>query len=148
MIATYPEITRIDLPATTKHLSILSACIAEVIARIDGLREHAHLTYAVQLAAHEACANIIEHAYAGMSNQRVEIMITIDDRPLRVIIDMYDSGQSFDLAHTPAPNLDQPQMRGYGLHILRSLMDEVAYHPAKGKNHWHLVKHLIQNGET
>lgn len=136
------DMIRIDLPATTKYLSVLSASIAEVLARVEGLAQRESITYNVQLAAHEACANIVDHAYAGQPGQRMAIVITLAQQPQRLIIDLYDSGQPFELDQAPLPNLDVPQVRGYGLFIMRSLMDQVTYQPMPGNNHWCLVKHL------
>jgi len=70
------------------------------------------------------------------------INLTLKRHPMCFEIDLYDSGQSFDLDNTPTPNLEQPQVHGYGLFIIRSLMDEMIYQPQPGNNHWSLVKHL------
>lgn len=142
MSTQYPELIKLDLPATSKYLNVLSAVIAEVLLRVDGLAQRESLTYNAQLAAHEVCANIIDHAYAGLADQRIAVVVTVDAQPLRLTIDLYDRGQPFNLEQTPAPNLDVPQVRGYGIFIIRSLMDHVSYHPEPGNNHWCLVKHL------
>lgn len=142
MSAHLAEIIRLDLPATAKYLTILSACIAEMLARVDNLPERDTITYNIQLAAHEACANIVDHAYAGALDKRILINLTLKQHPMSFVIDLYDSGQPFDLETTPTPNLDQPQVHGYGLFIIRSLMDEMVYRPQPGNNHWSLVKHL------
>ncbi|HNP69463.1 MAG TPA: ATP-binding protein [Kouleothrix sp.] len=142
MSTQYPEIIRIELPATTKYLSVLSACIAEILARVENLEQRESVTYTIQLAAHEACANIVDHAYAGGQEQRISIVLTLAEHPRRFTIDMYDHGESFDIERTSSPTFEEPQVRGYGLYIIRSLMDEVSYHPAPGNNHWCLMKHL------
>ena len=36
---------------------------------LEGLAQRESVTYNAQLAAHEACANIIDHAYAGAADQ-------------------------------------------------------------------------------
>lgn len=137
-----PEVIRLDLPATPKYLTVLSACIAEILARAELGAERETLTYNLQLAAHEACANIVDHAYSGDPSNRILISLALMAEPNRFVIDLFDSGRSFDLASTPLPNLDQPQVHGYGLFIIQSLMDEVVYQPQPGNNHWFLVKHL------
>ena len=136
------EVIRLDLPASHKYLSILSACIAELLVRVENIDEREALTYNVQLAAHEACANIIDHAYAGQLERRIVITLTLAASPRRLIIDLHDTGCSFDLASVPEPNLDEAHVRGYGLFLMRSLVDEVTYVPRPEGNHWSLVKHL------
>jgi serine/threonine-protein kinase RsbW len=136
------EVIRLDLPANHKHLNILGACIAELLVRVEHVDEREAITYNLQLAAHEACANIIDHAYAGDLERRILVTLTLGGRPRRLIIELHDNGYSFDLAAVPEPNLDEAHDHGYGLFLIRSLMDEVTYTSRPEGNHWALVKHL------
>ena len=136
------EVVRLDLPAGHKHLNILGACISELLVRVEHVDDREAIIYNMQLAAHEACAKIIDHAYAGDSGRRVLITLTLAGCPRRLIIELHDTGFSFDLAAVPEPNLDEAHDHGYGLFLMRSLMDEVTYTSRPEGNHWALVKHL------
>ena len=136
------EVVRLDLPAGHKHLNILGACISELLVRVEHVDDREAIIYNIQLAAHEACANIIDHAYAGDSERRVLITLTLAGCPRRLIIELHDTGFSFDLAAVPEPNLDEAHDHGYGLFLMRSLMDEMTYTSRPEGNHWALVKHL------
>ena len=136
------EVIRLDLPASHKHLNILGACISELLVRVEHVDDREAIMYNMQLAAHEACANIIDHAYAGDSGRRILITLTLAGCPRRLIIELHDTGFSFDLAAVPEPNLDEAHDHGYGLFLMRSLMDEVTYTSRPEGNHWALVKHL------
>ena len=136
------EVVRLDLPAGHKHLNILGACISELLVRVEHVDDREAIMYNMQLAAHEACANIIDHAYAGDSERRVLITLTLAGCPRRLIIELHDTGFSFDLAAVPEPNLDEAHDHGYGLFLMRSLMDEMTYTSRPEGNHWALVKHL------
>ena len=136
------EIIRLDLPASHKYLNILGACIAELLARVEHVDEREATIYNVQLAAHEACANVIDHAYEGDLDRRILVTLTLGDRPRRLLIELHDNGYSFDLATVPEPNLEEAHDHGYGLFLMRSLMDEVTYTSRPEGNHWVLVKHL------
>jgi len=136
------ELIRLDLPATHKYLNILGACISELLTRVEDVAERDAITYNLQLAAHEACANIIDHAYEGALGRRILVTIILADCPRRLIIELHDTGYSFDLATVPAPNLDEAHDHGYGLFLMHSLMDEVTYTSRPEGNHWALVKHL------
>jgi serine/threonine-protein kinase RsbW len=136
------EVIRLDLPATHKHLNILGACISELLARVENVDEREVIIYNLQLAAHEACANIIDHAYEGEVAQRIAINLMLTSRPRRLIIELQDTGRSFDLDSVPEPNLDEAHDHGYGLFLMRSLMDEVTYKSEPGGNQWSLVKYL------
>ena len=133
---------RLDLPASHRYLSVLGACITEVLGHLDGIADAESTVYGVQLAAHEICTNIVDHAYAELSSGRIAITLTMERQPLRVVIELQDSGRSFNPERVPTPSLDAPQEHGYGLFLARTLMDEISYQPQSGGNYWRLVKSL------
>jgi anti-sigma regulatory factor (Ser/Thr protein kinase) len=98
--------------------------------------------YLVELAVSEICTNIIQHAYLVTSG---EIRGSLTLLANGVQIDLYDDGTSFDPAAIPAPSTQLPSLNegGYGLHIVRQIMDSVRYqaHTPKG-NHWCLIKYI------
>jgi len=136
------EIIRLDLPASYKHLSVLSACIAEMLGHVERISNREMVLYGIQLAAHEICTNIVEHGYAGQPGGRIEITLELAGEPPRMIVAIEDAGRSFDLDSLPDPDLSQPQVSGYGLFLARNLVDELTYAPARGRNRWRLVKYL------
>lgn len=142
MSRAYPETVRLDLPATHKHLSILGACIAELLDRVEGLDDRQMLTFAVQLAVHEACTNIVDHAYGGDPAGVIGVVLTVCAKPRQLVVTLHDTGRAFDPAQAPAPDLNVAQEHGYGLFLINNLMDEVTYTPCAGNNRWRLVKQL------
>jgi len=85
--------------------------------------------YSIQLAADEASSNIIEHAYAGVDNGKIEIDCSIFDGGLKVV--MRDQGKPFNPSSVPEPNvkadLSERKIGGLGMYLMRKLMDEVSY---------------------
>jgi len=85
--------------------------------------------YSIQLAADEASTNIIEHAYAGIENGKIEIDCSIEGDELKIV--MRDNGKSFDPSSVPEPNvkadLSERKIGGLGMYLMRKLMDEVTY---------------------
>ncbi len=132
----------LELPAAYKYLKLLSGCIEELLTSVADIADRDVVTYNIQLAAHEVCTNIVEHAYAGNPDGRIAVTLTLLPDPLQMTIDFRDTGSTFDLACIPAPNLDEVRERGYGLFLIHNLMDKVDYTPRIGSNHWHLVKYL------
>ncbi|MBI3969552.1 MAG: ATP-binding protein [Chloroflexi bacterium] len=82
----------------------------------------------LMLAVSEACANVVKHAYHSQPGNPVELDLIIDDAKLELRI--RDYGEPFDLRSYQPPDLTQSHEGGYGVHIIRSLMDEVRYESA------------------
>lgn len=137
----HPELVRLDLPARYTYLHLLSDCIADMLRLVEGVDDFETLAYNVQLAAHEVCTNIINHAYGNSGDGRIEMTLTLslDEQP-RLTIDLLDSGRPFDPESYNAPNLDEVRVHGYGLFLIQHLMDSVSYTPTAGRNHWSLSK--------
>ncbi len=136
------EIVRLDMPASYKHLKILSACIAELLECVLELNNRDVQTYNVQLAAHEICTNIVDHAYGGNDRGRIAVTLSLVPKPLQIIIDFQDTGSAFDPSIVPEPDLTEAHEHGYGLFLARSLMDKVSYRSQAGSNYWSLIKYL------
>jgi serine/threonine-protein kinase RsbW len=136
------EVVYLDVPANHKYLNLVSSCIAGLLERVEGIQEPTIAVYSLQLAVQEACTNIVQHAYAGMSEGRIRTRLTLEPCPFQLIVELYDTGQPFDLDTAPEPDLGQPQVRGYGLYLMKQLLDEVSYHSEPGHNRWRLVKNL------
>ena len=85
--------------------------------------------YSIQLAADEASSNIIEHAYSGIENGKLEIDCIIDHGDLKIV--MRDWGRSFNPESVPEPNikadLSERKIGGLGMYLMRKLMDDVSY---------------------
>ncbi len=86
--------------------------------------------YAIQLAADEACTNIIEHAYSQEPSGQIEIDCQWSQDEFKIVI--RDRGKSFDPARVPKPKLSvelsQRKIGGLGMYLMRRLMDKVDYH--------------------
>jgi serine/threonine-protein kinase RsbW len=132
----------LDLPAAHRFLSALDECLSELVTHIDGVSEPEASAYAVQLAVHEACTNIVDHAYENQAPGRILVNIAIENTPPRIIVELSDTGRSFDPKSVPMPKLDSYQVHGYGLYLMHQLMDEVTYKPLPNGNLWRLVKKL------
>lgn len=136
------DIIRLDLPATFRYLNVAGAAIQSILERVEGVAEPEATIYNIQLAVHEVCTNIVEHAYANNADARFTITFTLTDDPRRLIVELHDTGHPFDPADVPSPDLDEVQVRGYGLFLIYSLMDDIAYETKPAGNFWRLVKRL------
>lgn len=127
------------LPGALEFLHLIGSAVDTLFEAVEDVADKAMLAYQVKLAAHETCTNIIEHAYAGRSGD-IHVKISLLAEPRRVVVELKDQGKNFELPNIQTPNLEEVQIRGYGLFLIHQLMDEVQYEPQMGSNHWRLTK--------
>jgi anti-sigma regulatory factor (Ser/Thr protein kinase) len=81
--------------------------------------------------------NIPIHAYEGKDTGTIEFTIHIGVDYL--MVDVVDTGKSFDIDTVPLP--DEMPLSGMGIHIARTMLDDLEY-VAGPPNRWRLVKYL------
>jgi len=85
--------------------------------------------YQVETAVDEACSNIIEHAYGGENQGKIEIDCI--SKPGELTVRLQDTGKPFDPDMVEAPEFelsleDRPD-HGLGLFFMRRWMDSVRF---------------------
>jgi serine/threonine-protein kinase RsbW len=144
-----PTVIHLEVPAEIACLGIITACLNELILAQPGLVEPELVSHNLQLAVHETCINVIEHAYADQLGGRLALTMIIEPQPdapgSRLIVEIDDTSvSSFDPAAVAVLDLDEPQEGGYGLFLVQQLMDEVVYETRPDGHRWRLVKNLEQ----
>ncbi|MEA3408483.1 MAG: ATP-binding protein [Chloroflexota bacterium] len=117
------ERVKVTLPAKKKFLSLIGAMVQEICNEVPGLDPAA--SYKIHLAVDEAVSNVITHAYRNTTSGLVELIFEIWTEQL--VIKIRDWGLSFDPSAIPEPDLQHPRERGYGVYLIRKLMDNVMY---------------------
>ncbi|MGV8025832.1 MAG: ATP-binding protein [Anaerolineaceae bacterium] len=96
-------------------------------ARAAGLDEDA--VYDVQMAADEAAANIIDHAYGGEDLGVIECSYEFIENGIRIVL--HDHGKAFDPDLISPPDVSSDpcsrKPRGLGLYFMQKLMDNVSF---------------------
>ena len=91
--------------------------------------------FEVQLAVDEACTNIIKYGYTDETGT-IDIICCMRNGEFVVVIK--DEGKPFDPTSVQPPDLnaslEERQMGGLGVHLIKSMMDEVRYEFIDGKN--------------
>ena len=86
----------------------------------------------IKLALIEACLNAIEHSKSEEKKVHIKFKMTGD----RLEIIIKDYGVGFDPSKIKEPKIEEkiksPSKRGWGLKIMRSLMDSVVINSHKG----------------
>ena len=149
-----PIQVKLDIPADLTFLALVSESLRSVFEHVPGLPDKEAVLYNLQLAAQEACTNIIQHAYGlaaqpGLASPGMRIALEICLDSTTITIQLEDTGRPFD--GLPEPGVvqvpDEPQEHGYGLFLIYALVDEVRYQALPGKNCWVLSKQFGAPGE-
>jgi serine phosphatase RsbU (regulator of sigma subunit)/anti-sigma regulatory factor (Ser/Thr protein kinase) len=136
------------VPADLQSLENISRQVTQVCRSLPDLPPPPtsdDFVYLVELAVSEICTNIIQHSYLMVGG---EIRGSLTSLANGIQIDLYDDGESFDPTNVPEPSsqFDSLNEGGYGLHIVRQIMDSVQYQPNTPKgNHWRLIKYLTRD---
>jgi serine/threonine-protein kinase RsbW len=135
------ETIQLNVPADHKYMSTIGACLEQILDRGMGIPAGGNLSYNLQLAVHEICTNIVDHAYRAQTGH-IHIVFTLRPSPPALVVEIHDNGVSFDLSQVRAPALGEAQERGFGLFLVRQIMDEVSYDTEPNHNRWRLMKNL------
>ena len=92
--------------------------------------------FEVQLAVEEACTNIIRHAYEGRTGF-IYISILTEKDDLKILIE--DDGPPFDPTehtnmHRRAQDDIEGPVGGWGIGLIRAVMDEMTYRRSLDRN--------------
>jgi len=134
----FEEHSEIVVAASVEEIPKVFAYIDEVMFRA-GFNKETNLE--VQLAVEELCINIIQHGYQGAEGT---ILIAGNSAVDHVMITIVDNAPKFDPTMHPVPHfvddLDKRSIGGLGIHLARSLIDEMKYEFKDGKNRLTLIK--------
>ena len=120
--------------------------LRKVNAVIEELSEEENwspdVTFQIGLAVEELGVNIVNY---GHDDNDHEIKIVISSEDEAITIEIEDDGHAFNpLLDAPDPDLDTAvedrTVGGLGIHLVRTMMDEVHYQRQQNKNCLTLVK--------
>ena len=90
----------------------------------------------VRMAVVEACINSFEHSQADDRKVEIQFAVLGNEEPERLQITIRDSGVGFTPENLVKPTIEDKlkaaSKRGWGLTIIKGLMDEVEIHSGPG----------------
>lgn len=93
-------------------------------------------TFDANLALEEIVVNIISYAYKNNEERLIEVDLKVNEVELEMKVK--DDGKQFDPLAKSAPNckvpLEQKEPGGWGIHLVRNIMDELEYRRRNEKN--------------
>ena len=113
---------------------------AELAGRIeeylDSLPVPVAAAMQLMIALDEAISNALKYGEADGVTPEVVVTLEVDDGKL--LTEVADSGTPFDPLSLPEPDtslsVEEREIGGLGIHIVRNLMDEVSYSRDEGWN--------------
>ncbi len=130
--------------STTNNLGEIRSFVGKILEQIDIPSDEKDN---IILAVDEACTNIIKHAYKLSPDGDIILNITVRNSELAIKI--VDYGLSFEPDTVPVPDIKelyrQHKVGGLGLHLIKSLMDDVKFKIIPGvRNEVSLKKKIAQ----
>ena len=99
---------------------------------------------AIDLALEECVTNVLSYAWNDGREHWVLIRFKADPGEGRANVEIEDDGREFNPLRMPPVDVSQPlenrPIGGLGIHMVRQLMDEVAYRRENGRNILTLTK--------
>ncbi|OKH19017.1 ATP-binding protein [[Limnothrix rosea] IAM M-220] len=138
--------TELQIPSDLKFLTVVETwlldCLqAELGDRIDWTKQSNRL----RLALVEAYSNVVRHAHK--EQPEVPILLRLELKGEDCTLEIWDSGNGFDLSTYLPPEPGTCQEGGYGWLIMKRLMDRVEYQlQVNGKNCLKLETRLPSKG--
>ena len=118
-------------------LEELPNALNPVLQALEEVEVDHRTAYQVRLALDEILSNIVEYAYNGGEGE-VKIRYELTDAPSRIIINIIDEGVEFNPLEVEDPNLskelDERDIGGLGLFIVKNIMDEMTYRRDGNRN--------------
>lgn len=120
---TAPHPVVVDLPSETAITAVARAALRAIVESAPEVRLSAREVDEIAVVLQEACTNVIRHAHGHDRSLRFRVEFHRLDDALEIRIE--DRGPAFELP-VAAPDPEGLHEGGYGIHIMRSWMDEVS----------------------
>ncbi len=107
-----------------------------------GLPESVIMT--LHLVVEEAFTNVVQYAYKDDCIHQIELNVSKKDETLHLVIQ--DDGYAYDPTEKKDPNtllsVEDREIGGLGIFLIKQLMDRVSYDRVDGKNRLTMEKNL------
>jgi sigma-B regulation protein RsbU (phosphoserine phosphatase) len=123
----------LTLKNDVREVAKFSTFMKSVMEKLDIEKS---LAQRLRLAVEEAVVNVIDYAYPAGQTGDIEVCIMSDGESLKTIIK--DSGAAFDPTEKEVADtslsVEERQIGGLGILLVRELMDSINYERVEGKN--------------
>ncbi len=117
-------------------LGALGRLMNDATAFLEKEQVDTQAVYRVNLALEELVSNIIKYGFDDRDRHQIEV--TVDLTPGEVMVTMEDNGHEFNPLNAPRKDttlpLDQREIGGLGLELIRKLFGPLTYRREPGRN--------------
>lgn len=118
--------TELSIPSDLRYIAVVEHWLLESLEielkdTVDWQTQSSRL----RLALVEAYSNVVRHAHKSQADIPIVLKLTLVDRTLA--LEIWDSGEGFNIDNYNAPTPSDFKEGGYGWLIIRRLMDKVEY---------------------
>jgi serine/threonine-protein kinase RsbW len=134
----------LTVPAKMTYLHLVSrfaARIARGIAPRGGPVDRSDFSHAFELALSESFTNAVKHGGASMTRRRIVIEFETGENSLHVTLK--DPNPPFAIHDLTAPDIDAHPESGYGIFLLKQVMDTVSFRRENGCNELTMAKKAV-----
>ena len=126
--------TELQIPSDLKFLTVVEAWLLDCLqAELGDLVDWDKQSSRLRLALVEAYSNVVRHPHK--EKPEVPILLRLEVKDDIFSLEIWDSGNGFDLSTYSPPDPEAQQEGGYGWLIMKRLMDRVEYQlQVNGKN--------------
>jgi serine/threonine-protein kinase RsbW len=121
---------------TTNRLSEIPGVLDAVDSFFDAIHQDGPARFDVSLALEELFTNIVRYAYPEGETHSIAVTLSVENGVISCKV--VDSGRAFDPLSQPEPDIgagiDEREIGGLGVHIVRQTMQEVRYDQIDGQN--------------
>ena len=133
----------ITIDSNMASLNTVRDFVGRVLARSGADKE---VIFDIVLAVDEWVSNIILHSYKSKKAKKDKIKINLRLEDSKCIIIFRDQGETFNFYSVKDPDIIECMQkrikRGFGIYLIKKLMDEVGYSSSEGYNQLKIMKDL------
>ncbi len=139
--STGPESLRMRLTSDLNEVSKVRQAGEKIALAIVFSAEKAEM---IMLTFVEALAIVIQHGYGGQKGRPIDVFIEriCPEGRVGIRVLIRDRAPQVDPASIKGRDLDDVRPGGLGVHLIKSLMDEVAHRPTEQGMELEMVKYL------
>ena len=125
-----PEEVFLSVSSNSRHLCLIRGVTKRITKGMGFSEEESARTV---LALDEACCNVIKYSYGKDSSGKIEVTFKILEEALEITIKDYGQyGKDYDIDKLQCFEGKKVEPGGYGVGIMKCVMDRIEYTPCIG----------------